>query len=276
MGFSGPVAGCFITVARKAREIPELSRAIESRSLSTHKASRIVSVLTKENSGPLIEFAKVHSKREIDFEVARLSPKPVSRDVIKPVSGDTARVHSNLSTENLEMLERAKVIHAQNGLPDDHNAVMGRALNRYLDLIDPVRKAKRAIARKKRREAILEDGKIARCTNSVRNPACEKLGPAHCSDSVDRPVRKKLTAADKNAVFARDEGRCTHRGLDGKRCNSDRWIDVHHIIGVAQGGTNHPSNLTTLCSTHHDLAHQLCLPIDGLVTWLRSPRVAYG
>lgn len=37
-----------------------------------------------------------------------------------------------------------------------------------------------------------------------------------------------------------------------------------------------PENLTTLCWSHHDLIHQLEMPIDGAVTWLRSPIVAYG
>lgn len=28
-------------------------------------------------------------------------------------------------------------------------------------------------------------------------------------------------------------------------------------------------------SSHHDLVHQLSLPLEGQVTWLRSPRVSY-
>jgi hypothetical protein len=48
--------------------------------------------------------------------------------------------------------------------------------------------------------------------------------------------RVPLTALQKHEVFRRDQGKCTHRGLDGNRCNSERFIDVHHIIGVADGG----------------------------------------
>jgi len=96
------------------------------------------------------------------------------------------------------------------------------------------------------------------------------------ASSVQKYKRIPLRAAQKHAVFLRDQGRCTHVGMDGKRCNQDRWVDVHHIVLVKDGGTNDPENLTTLCWSHHDLIHQMQLPIEGAVTWLRSPWVAYG
>jgi hypothetical protein len=88
--------------------------------------------------------------------------------------------------------------------------------------------------------------------------------------------RIPLTAAQKHAVYLRDQGKCTHRDHTGNRCEQDRWLDIHHIVPVSLGGSNDPENLTLLCSHHHDLAHQLSLGIEGQVTWLRSPRVAYS
>jgi hypothetical protein len=54
----------------------------------------------------------------------------------------------------------------------------------------------------------------------------------------------------------------------------DKYDPVRHP--VSRGGTNDPENLTTLCGFHHDLAHQLSLPIDGQITWLRSPSAKYS
>src|SRR5262249_527268 len=88
--------------------------------------------------------------------------------------------------------------------------------------------------------------------------------------------RTPLTAAQKHAVFKRDQGRCTHVDASGRRCNQDRWLHTHHIVHVSQGGNNEPENLTTLCSFHHDLVHQLSLPIEGQVNWLRSPQRGYA
>ncbi|MGE0528840.1 MAG: HNH endonuclease [Bdellovibrionales bacterium] len=89
-------------------------------------------------------------------------------------------------------------------------------------------------------------------------------------------ARVPLTAAQRHEVFARDGGRCTHVDARGRRCPEDKWLHIHHIRPISVGGGNDPSNLTLLCSFHHDLAHQLNLPIMGQVSWLRSPQAPYS
>ncbi|MGE3682447.1 MAG: HNH endonuclease [Bdellovibrionales bacterium] len=93
--------------------------------------------------------------------------------------------------------------------------------------------------------------------------------------SPQQPARVPLTAAQRHAVFARDGGRCTHMDQQGRQCKEDKWLSIHHIQPVSAGGNNEPENLTLLCSHHHDLVHQLSLPIMGQVSWLRSPLAAY-
>ncbi len=56
-------------------------------------------------------------------------------------------------------------------------------------------------------------------------------------------------------VNLRDERRCTQRLRDGSRCNQTRWIEVHHIQPVSEGGANTLENLVTLCSAHHRFEH---------------------
>ncbi|MFE3711485.1 HNH endonuclease [Streptomyces scopuliridis] len=50
-------------------------------------------------------------------------------------------------------------------------------------------------------------------------------------------------------ILTRDQGKCTWMH-EGKRCG---WkaTDVDHIVPHSQGGTDHDSNLTSLCSWHH-------------------------
>jgi len=84
-----------------------------------------------------------------------------------------------------------------------------------------------------------------------------------------------LTAEELHAVDLRDERMCTHR-VRRKRCCSKHWIRYHHIIRVADGGSNHPDNIATLCNFHHDLVHQLVMPLEGENSWLRSQHVKYG
>jgi hypothetical protein len=75
----------------------------------------------------------------------------------------------------------------------------------------------------------------------------------------DRQINKTRTpipSAIKHQVHLRDQGRCAHQDPHGKRCNSSRWIEIHHKRPVSQGGTHDLNNLITLCSTHHDYWHE--------------------
>jgi len=76
--------------------------------------------------------------------------------------------------------------------------------------------------------------------------------------------RDPIPTALKHAVQLRDQGQCTHVLLrkniktgkpDHGRCTQRRWLEVHHITPVSQGGTNTLDNLTTLCQTHHRQMH---------------------
>ncbi|MEJ2722473.1 MAG: HNH endonuclease signature motif containing protein [bacterium] len=76
----------------------------------------------------------------------------------------------------------------------------------------------------------------------------------------DKPDAKKPThrsrhipAKTRDAVFIRDEGRCTHVGTNGKRCKATRWLQIDHIVPYAKGGTHAMSNLRLLCAKHNIL-----------------------
>ncbi len=92
---------------------------------------------------------------------------------------------------------------------------------------------------------------------------------------------KKRTRRD-HVVFERDGWRCTVPG-----CSSYRNLHRHHIVFRSHQGSNHRSNLTTMCACHHQrgvhghvlrctgaapdgLRFELGLRADG------PPLVAYG
>jgi hypothetical protein len=60
------------------------------------------------------------------------------------------------------------------------------------------------------------------------------------------------------AIHRRDRGRCSLPG-----CRSTRWIQIHHIVARALGGSHDPSNLACLCFAHHQAHHQGKLSISG-------------
>ena len=53
---------------------------------------------------------------------------------------------------------------------------------------------------------------------------------------------RRIPATVREAVFARDEGRCTYIGSNGNRCEATHHLQVDHIIPYARGGRNAPGN----------------------------------
>ena len=252
LGLSESTAYSFISVARKAQEVPELKEAILTQQLSVAKASRLVSAISPENATNLVTFAQSHSTRETDFEVARIKPQEAQKERTKIVTEDQIRLERNISKETLKKLNRVESLMASQGNPS-FDQVLSEVLREYLKRHDPLEKAKRALAKPKSIKKL--------CANRVSIKKSLKRTP--------------LKAYEKHIVAAKDGGQCTHIDSSGKRCTNDRWLHIHHLKPISQGGTNDPENLTTLCSFHHDLVHQLSLPIDGQISWIRERSVAY-
>ena len=57
----------------------------------------------------------------------------------------------------------------------------------------------------------------------------------------------------RKAVYKRDGYRCA-------LCDNNRGLQIHHYCSRAQGGTNHPMNLITLCWNCHAVIHGTRLP----------------
>ncbi len=62
--------------------------------------------------------------------------------------------------------------------------------------------------------------------------------------------RATIPPRTRAAVLARDRHRCATPG-----CRATRFLEVHHVIPRARGGSNDAANLVTLCSRCHGFAH---------------------
>ena len=56
-------------------------------------------------------------------------------------------------------------------------------------------------------------------------------------------------------VYQRNQGRCQYCGepVELFACH------IHHVLELSEGGTNHPSNLKTVCVKHHKERHPFML-----------------
>jgi len=158
-----------------------------------------------------------------------------------------ARKNLDISLDPADLLRRAQDLNPQASLDDVLKLVLGEYLNRH----DPVAKAKCATTR----------------VNAKHSARAEPAKKPH--------GRKRLAAPLIHAVNIRDGCQCTFRDSSGRRCENRRFLHTHHVRPIARGGTNDLKNLTTFCSEHHALVHQLGFESDGQVNWLRSPQVAY-
>ncbi len=94
-----------------------------------------------------------------------------------------------------------------------------------------------------------------------------------CDAQVSHPHQRNSTTIPpkiRRYVLARERHRC-----QGKGCENTHYLEVHHIVPRARGGTHDPENLTTLCSACHALVHRqgvIAGSIAGERPTLYSPR----
>ena len=154
-------------------------------------------------------------------------------------------------------LDRISSLEAQKGNSRSRGELVSLALNAYLEKYDPVRKAKRSEARQKIRSQ--ETMHVREIKNGVKTQYSSR-------EEFDR----KIISVTVHQLHRRDGGVCIHQDEGGERCSSDRWVQIHHIHPVSEGGSNALENLATLCSFHHRLVHQMRVPRDRQRGWIPS------
>jgi hypothetical protein len=73
--------------------------------------------------------------------------------------------------------------------------------------------------------------------------------------------RQTIPPATRRHVMRRDHKRCVVPG-----CKNHRFLDVHHLDFLAEGGGHEPGRLAVLCGAHHRAVHAGALHVDGSAT----------
>jgi 5-methylcytosine-specific restriction endonuclease McrA len=235
LGLSESVAANFITVSRKAREIPVLQSAIRSGVLPVSKARKITPVLTLDNQDEWIEKARLLPTRKLEEEVAQVAPREAVPERLKFVSAERLELRVGISKSLQEKLDRVRDLESQRtaraaSLEDTLEALT----EVYLETKDPMKRAERVMKRK---------------SEAPKNDADACVTVTHAGS------RKPIPAIIRHRIQLRDGGQCAHVNERGERCENRRWLDVHHIRPKNLGGENSLENLTTLCSAHHRAEH---------------------
>ena len=92
---------------------------------------------------------------------------------------------------------------------------------------------------------------MARCDAQI-------VSGAHVGAQGAAPASQDVTPATRREVVARDRGRCAVPG-----CRNCVYVDIHHVVPRARGGSHQAQNLILLCGAHHRAHHRGRLGIRG-------------
>ena len=214
----------FYRVTQKGRVIPELRTAVVSGKLSISVARRICGVIEQSNATEWIEAACTLTQKQLEQLVALKHPRYRVHEGIKPIAEDLHELKVVIDSEEKAMVLRVQDLVSQKTKKAATLQDSIRAMTIcYLDKWDPVKRAERS--------------------SSLRTEIKAEPGSHY------------IKAALKHKVHLRDGFRCTEKDSNGNRCNSSRWLDIHHLIHIAHGGDNSLGNLTTVCGSHHRMLH---------------------
>lgn len=106
----------------------------------------------------------------------------------------------------------------------------------------------------------------------ITQPARIKNRQVYCSMECGREGRRRKISG--KARSTRPYGNQKAKVRDAfvcRICGFDLIVHAHHIVPRKDGGTNHMSNIITLCPNHHAMAHAGLLSTDELVTAISTP-----
>jgi len=122
-------------------------------------------------------------------------------------------------------------------------------MDEYLERHDPERKQARRKQRAAARVQKPEERSTRKAQTTKRSDAAR--GSRHGTGGAPDPRSRHIPPAIRDLVYARDKGRCSFVGANGKRCNSTWDLEIDHIVPYSRGGGNSPDNLRLLCRKHN-------------------------
>lgn len=190
-------------------------------------------VLNKENAAAILAEASRKPILQVREIVARLRPQPDIRDHIQ-------QLPPNTSAAGAERGEVRPLSPGRYHIGFTAGAETVSKIQRLRELLWHIYP-----------EGRLEDVIGACLDDSLRKRAPEEKAPRKPAKTA-KPSRR-IPAAVKREVFARDGGCCSFVGPDGHRCEERSGLEYDHIVPVAAGGKSVASNLRLLCVGHNQL-----------------------
>jgi 5-methylcytosine-specific restriction endonuclease McrA len=276
LGFSVTKAGDFKRLAESLERLPKVAAKVMTGELGYTKAREIVKVADPSTEDDWLAVASKQTRRELEATVKHAKKLAAQKrkadpaqtelvprnDPVAPPAAAPVRIGFDFTPVQYAHYEAlmAKIGPHENKadlllemmgayLAGNESAPRGASVPHYqIHVHECPTCAKTTVQTiQGEKELTKTEAEVVRCDAVIHEPG----------------KRNKSTIAPRvrREVLARDRHRCRRKG-----CNHTRFLDIHHIIPRAEGGTNDPSNLITLCSGCHHLWHERGGDLMGLLS----------
>ena len=253
-----------IEAARVARKYPVVLVRLEAGDLTLTTIGLLAPHFTPENYQHLIETASQKSKRDVEHLVAILRPQPavpsVARKLPRPTSAHLPEAKP-ISPINWSLAPAATAVSPAPAFTAPKPApplVKPIAAERYKVQFTVTHETFETLHR-------VQDLMRHTCPNgdvgivferalTMLLRHLEKTKLAHVSRPQPprgtTPGSRRIPSAVRRAVWLRDNGQCAFSGTRG-RCTERGWLEFHHVVSFADGGTATVDNIQLRCRAHN-------------------------
>ncbi len=236
-----------INAMKLLREVPEVEEKMESGSISMthlgvaqslfkHESKKHDRTFTPEEKLEVLEKMENTSTREAQRMAFSMASSPMFevQDKIRPVGADTIEIKFAAPSELEQKLERLKGL-----LAHSHPKItMADLIDKLCDLgveqWDPARKVVKA----RKSHAAPRPETDSEIDAGAGSPPRTEIDAE--VEVAAEPVRERIAAQLKRAVWLRDNSRCCN-------CGSSHALQIDHCQPVAFGGESTLENLRLLC-----------------------------
>jgi hypothetical protein len=225
---------------RLLKELPEISKKIDSGSLSLSNISQVqrffkeTKMVNKDEKILVLKKIENKSVRDVEKELLQLAPvKPLPQEIKKQVSPTHMNVNFLMSEDLEHKLETVRSLIG----PEGNKMTLSELIEQIVDLSLQKLKEKKFgktraqnLMNEKAKSEIIELGELKQTSFK------KEIKPKN----LDVQKKRYISSALKFSIWIRDKGQCT-------KCESQRNLNYDHIRPMALGGSTDAHNLRLLC-----------------------------
>jgi 5-methylcytosine-specific restriction endonuclease McrA len=254
-----------IEAARVARRYPVVLERLEAGDMTLTTIGLLAAHLTPDNHQQLIEAARRKSKREVEHLVATLRPQPSVPSLVRKLPQQvperpSAAVHASPTNQQWMPLQPvASSVELAMMQPKAKPAlVQPLAADRYKVQFTVTKDTFEKLCRVKDLMrhtcpsgdvAIVFDRALTMLLKHLERTKFAQVSRPHRRHGTT-PGSRHIPAAVRRAVWMRDNGQCAFIGTRG-RCTERSFLEFHHVVPFADGGTAVADNIQLRCRAHN-------------------------